>query len=109
MGYCHNIITTEDGTMGDVLDIEMMKGSVFSQNPAGTVRNIFEFESKLQRMSVVYEDRGGLRVLAKGSPEEIKRRCVKESIPFKYDNILTKYAIKGYRVIALASKEIFDP
>ena len=33
MGYCHNIVITPEETIGDVLDIEMEKSSVFNQNP----------------------------------------------------------------------------
>ena len=47
MGYCHNVVSTSDETIGDVLDIEMEKCSIFSNRPQGTVLNIFEFESKL--------------------------------------------------------------
>ena len=41
----------------------------------------------------------------KGSPERIKELCISQ-IPTEYDNVLEQYTKEGYRVIALANKEL---
>lgn len=42
----------------------------------------------------------------KGSPEKIRELCVQTSIPFNYLEKLDILAKEGYRIIALARKEI---
>ena len=41
----------------------------------------------------------------KGSPEKIKELCISQ-IPTEYDTVLEQYTKEGYRVIALANKEL---
>ena len=67
----------------------------------------FEFTSKLQRMSAVVkcsQDDGFYRLHIKGAPEKIRELCTSDSIPENFHEILSKYTIKGLRVLALASK-----
>jgi cation-transporting ATPase 13A2 len=66
----------------------------------------FDFESKLQRMSVIVKkqtkemEHGEYHCIVKGSPEMIKSLSKWESIPANYDLILNEYTCKGYRMIA---------
>lgn len=45
-----------------------------------------------------------LTVYTKGAPEIIAGMCVPESIPAYFQQMLSVYTEKGYRVIALATK-----
>ena len=72
---------------------------------------INEFSSNLKRMSVV-----AYRIIdetcrsyAKGSPEAIKEICLNESLPSSYDSIFSRLTEMGYRVVALAYKELPFP
>ena len=73
----------------------------------GIVRR-FDFESKLQRMSVVVKDYqdNSFKLHLKGSPEKVQELCKPETIPQEFQEILDNYTVKGYRVIALATKTI---
>lgn len=68
----------------------------------------FDFESKLMRMSVIVKNTGTGRIwsFVKGSPEKIQELCVPESIPADFDVVLDEYTRKGYRVIALAARQL---
>ena len=70
----------------------------------------FDFESKLQRMSVIakHASDGTLRAYVKGSPEKIAELCVPQSLPANYQEILSTYTTKGLRVIALAHRVLAD-
>ncbi|KAJ5095152.1 cation-transporting ATPase [Penicillium argentinense] len=71
----------------------------------GVLRN-FEFVSHLRRASVVVRQFGdnGASFFVKGAPESIRDICVPESLPSDYDEFLSYYTHKGYRVIACATK-----
>ena len=68
----------------------------------------FDFNSNLQRMSVIGKEINEkyFKVFCKGSPEKIKKLCLKETIPLNYDEILDFYAAKGYRILATACQFI---
>ena len=60
-------------------------------------------------MSVICKnhiDRGGYKSFVKGSPEKIYDLCKRESIPYNFQEILKEYTQEGYRVIAVAYKEL---
>ena len=42
----------------------------------------------------------------KGSPEKISELCDPNSLPSNYDEVMSNYTKDGYRVIALATKEL---
>ncbi|KAJ3413075.1 hypothetical protein HDV05_008529 [Chytridiales sp. JEL 0842] len=44
-------------------------------------------------------------VFVKGAPEVMRSICLPSSIPANYDDLLRRYAHRGYRVIACASKK----
>jgi cation-transporting ATPase 13A3/4/5 len=59
-------------------------------------------------MSVICKNEidGKFRAFVKGSPELISTLCLSESIPSNYKEVLDNYTKEGYRVIALATKEL---
>ena len=71
----------------------------------------FEFESKLQRMSVLGKNHLNNQnyLYLKGSPEKVKELSVVNSIPNNYDAILEDYTQRGYRVISLAYRPVDIP
>uniref|UniRef100_A0AAR2JBK1 P-type ATPase A domain-containing protein n=1 Tax=Pygocentrus nattereri TaxID=42514 RepID=A0AAR2JBK1_PYGNA len=68
----------------------------------------FPFSSTLQRMSVVTVGPGGGSACCflKGSPEMVASYCVKESVPSQFTNTLREFASEGFRVLALAYREL---
>lgn len=46
------------------------------------------------------------KVFVKGSPEKIGELCVPATLPLDYEEVLARYTMQGYRVIALAVKEL---
>lgn len=44
------------------------------------------------------------KAFCKGSPEKIKELCKPDTIPSNFNEILSKYTTKGYRVLALGAK-----
>ena len=73
----------------------------------GIVRR-FDFVPKLQRMSVITKNvnENFYKVFCKGSPEKLRELCLPETIPETFNDTLNKYAIKGFRVLAMAFKTI---
>ncbi|GME46159.1 ATPase P-type K/Mg/Cd/Cu/Zn/Na/Ca/Na/H-transporter [Neofusicoccum parvum] len=68
----------------------------------------YEFVSQLRRASVVvrqFGDRGG-HIYVKGAPECMKDICRPESFPPDYEELLSYYTHRGFRVIACAAKTI---
>ena len=129
MGTCHNVaISVENGArlmLGDPMEIKMIDfSSYYDIEPKrrdaiyamhNSVRDLvynvyrrFEFLSEVGRMSVVAqaEGRKEIRVYAKGAPEIMKTLCEPSSIPKNYDERLADYTILGYRVLALAWRDL---
>lgn len=73
----------------------------------GVLRS-FEFVSHLRRASVIVRQHGdpGATVFVKGAPEVMKDICTPSSIPDDFDDLLSYYTHKGFRVIACASKYV---
>ncbi|KAL4080351.1 hypothetical protein V8B97DRAFT_2020959 [Scleroderma yunnanense] len=73
----------------------------------GVIRT-FEFVSSLRRMSVVVKrlKSSSMEVYAKGAPEVMAEICERSSLPHDYDDLLSYYTRRGYRVIAIAGKSI---
>lgn len=61
-------------------------------------------------MSVICKNQydNKFRVFVKGSPEKICELCLPESLPHNFVDIMSSYTKDGYRVIALATKEMPD-
>ncbi len=68
----------------------------------------FTFSSSFLRMSVLAKTLNSdhLDVYTKGAPEKIAELCRQETIPANFNELLQKYTANGYRVIALAGKEL---
>ncbi|XP_055864481.1 polyamine-transporting ATPase 13A3-like [Biomphalaria glabrata] len=85
------------------------KGSldILNNIELGIVRQ-FPFSSSLQRMSVVTRRLGAKNfdLYVKGSPEMITSLSKPETIPQNFHQVLQSYTQHGYRVIALASKQL---
>ncbi|KAI0318235.1 hypothetical protein OF83DRAFT_1057181, partial [Amylostereum chailletii] len=73
----------------------------------GVIRT-FEFVSQLRRMSVVVKrlKSTSMEVYVKGAPEVMTDICDRDSFPDDYDDLLSYYTKRGYRVIAIAGKSI---
>lgn len=73
----------------------------------GIIRE-FPFSSSAQRMGVIIRKLGGQRFeyYAKGSPEMILNFVRPETVPDDFSDILETFTQEGYRVIALAHKEL---
>ena len=82
-----------------------------NENPVpvelGILRS-FEFVSHLRRASVIVRSRGdpGASIYVKGAPEALKEICTPSSIPSDFDDLLSYYTHRGFRVICCASKYI---
>ncbi|XP_049881693.1 polyamine-transporting ATPase 13A3-like isoform X2 [Pectinophora gossypiella] len=65
-----------------------------------------QFVSSLQRSSVVVRMLGEdiLRVYCKGAPEMLRTLCRPETVPDNLNEVLSSYAEKGYRVIAMSTR-----
>lgn len=88
-------------------DIDDNNGTQTSNSPIelGVLKQ-FEFVSQLRRASVIVRNFGSLGgdVYVKGAPECMKDICRPESFPADYDDLLSYYTHRGYRVIACATK-----
>lgn len=73
----------------------------------GVIRT-FEFVSSLRRMSVIVKrlKSSSMEIYVKGAPEVMGEICEKDSFPDDYDDLLSYYTKRGYRVIAMAGKSI---
>lgn len=131
MASCHSIMNLEgtDKLIGDPMEIKLFefggyrlvekspvitnyKENLFSyEGPVsqGTVFRRFEFNSEIHRMSVIASstsNQSSAFVYSKGAPETMLKIMKGDGIPGNYKEILEKYTSCGFRVLAVASKEI---
>lgn len=73
----------------------------------GVVRQ-FPFSSTLQCMSVICRELSKPHMVAytKGAPEKLQTMCLPETCPSDFNARLSEYTVKGYRVIAIAHKNL---
>ncbi|OAT12298.1 ATPase [Blastomyces gilchristii SLH14081] len=73
----------------------------------GVLRS-FEFVSQLRRSSVIARQFGdpGAFIFVKGAPECMKDICLPESLPPDFEDLLSFYTHRGFRVIACATKHV---
>ena len=69
------------------------------------LRRRFDFNSALMRSSSIVSCSNSNKAFIKGAPEKIRELCIGE-IPADFDTVLEEYTKNGYRVIALAHKEL---
>ncbi|KAL4468758.1 hypothetical protein ABPG74_005261 [Tetrahymena malaccensis] len=125
-GSCHGVYLVNGENLGDELDIRMIEFSQFkilsdesteykfrvqrkTDDCFLNIYKVWEFESTLQRMTVIMQDEQDKKLygIIKGSPEKLFEMCNKDSIDEKnYNKILNELTNKGLRVIAFGYKEI---
>eukprot|EP00826_Nyctotherus_ovalis_P049291 TRINITY_DN593_c0_g2_i2.p1 TRINITY_DN593_c0_g2~~TRINITY_DN593_c0_g2_i2.p1 ORF type:complete len:863 (-),score=314.14 TRINITY_DN593_c0_g2_i2:424-3012(-) len=132
MASCHALAMVKDRVIGDPLDKEMFNGTHWKleevlgredkivtfmtaadkpKEKAATQLGIvkrFDFNSKLQRMSVFVRNMntGKIRLYTKGSPEKLSELSRPETIPNNFTDVLSLYTQKGCRVLALATRAL---
>ncbi|KAF5284129.1 hypothetical protein FQR65_LT00129 [Abscondita terminalis] len=118
MASCHSLTIINDELVGDPLDVKMFDATgcsledgyhsrlVRRSNCDLEVLRQFPFSSNLQRMSVVVKGSNGLTLFCKGSPEMISSLSLHETVPISLSITLLAFTRKGYRVIAIASKNL---
>lgn len=134
LAACHSLTRIDNELAGGPLEVEMFNATGWNLfEPGGAEDENFDqieptyvmcpnnqhkiihlrqfpFSSEDARQTVVVEHFNGstkkLRSLIKGAPETIEKLCSRESVPISFKNVLDGYSQKGYRVIALASKEL---
>ncbi|KAL9571563.1 hypothetical protein ACKAV7_004205 [Fusarium commune] len=135
MATCHSLRSVDDELVGDPLDLKMFEftrwtyeegkqsaseedeeqgglAPSIARPPNGNielgVQKSFEFVSNLRRASVIVRQFGQKSgdIFVKGAPEAMKEICRPESFPDDYDELLSWYTHKGYRVIGVASRHL---
>jgi cation-transporting ATPase 13A2 len=91
----------------DFSDCSQPKKQIQTNYQLALIRR-FDFSSKLQRMSVIVKSflDQSFKAFVKGSPERVRELCKLESLPKNFDEILEKYTECGYRVLALAVRDL---
>ena len=89
------------------INYEQINNQITDHYEIGIIRR-FDFSSKLQRMSVLAKNliESNYICYCKGSPEKIKELCLPKTIPENFNDELNFFTTKGYRVLALACKNI---
>ncbi|KAL8813097.1 MAG: hypothetical protein Q9200_000513 [Gallowayella weberi] len=92
------------------LDFEV-DGSGESENNNAIQLSIikgFEFVPQLRRASVIVSEAGNrdANIYVKGAPECMRDICRSESFPLDYEDLLSFYTQRGFRVIACATKQV---
>ena len=68
--------------------------------------HVYEFQSALQRMTVVCRDDAQRHwVFTKGAPEVVQALCAPSTVPASFTATFAAYARQGYRVLAIACKQ----
>ncbi|KAG7289017.1 hypothetical protein NEMBOFW57_005378 [Staphylotrichum longicolle] len=135
MATCHSLRMVDDEPVGDPLDLKMFEftgwsyeegnlgGATADEEEQGNlhpsvarppvpfelgVLKAFEFVSQLRRASVIVRTFGRPSgdIYVKGAPECMREICRPESFPADYEELLSQYTHKGYRVIGCATKHI---
>lgn len=95
---------------GMEFDLDEEQSSPNSKRPIelGVLKS-FEFVSHLRRASVIVRQFGDPSgdIYVKGAPEVMKEICRPDSFPADYEELLSFYTHRGFRVIGCATKHIF--
>ncbi|KAM3482655.1 hypothetical protein MY5147_000001 [Beauveria neobassiana] len=135
MATCHSLRSVDEELVGDPLDLKMFEFTNWSfeegrqstgdgeDDESGLAPSIakppdgqfelgvlksFEFVSQLRRASVVVRQFGKKSgdIFVKGAPEAMREICDPESFPVNYEELLSHYTHKGYRVIGCATRHL---
>jgi len=125
LATCHDIAAVGEIVAGDPMEIKLVEFTgltyAFSENReilfhmknergpqlAGLKR--FEFNSNLQRMSMISCPAGNTqqkRIYVKGAPEVLLNLCHPNTIPVDFKECLGRYTSNGYRVLALCYRDL---
>lgn len=127
LSTCHSVAYYNNELIGDPIDVKMLEFSGYTydfeqkmgkqtstvvHNAEETIEilKVFEFHSEFQSMSVLIQpakEENKLYFCMKGAPEKLKLIC--SDIPPEYDAVINKLSISGFRILALAYKEIQAP
>ncbi|KAM0681505.1 hypothetical protein GINT2_000017 [Glugoides intestinalis] len=104
LSCCHNLISVDGQIKGDPMEIAIFNHSF--DKSAFKILQQFSFSSELKRQCVLAEidgNKGKMLFCMKGAPETVKNYL--SEVPENYMDY-EEYAEKGFRVIALACREI---
>ena len=85
-----SIIMEEPGQEGSHSDIQTLEGEGTDLTPENNLNGVYLY-------------------VCKGAPEVIKEKCVPETVPEDFREVLNEFAQQGMRVLALAIKKTNDP
>ncbi|KAK0392169.1 hypothetical protein NLU13_1667 [Sarocladium strictum] len=136
MATCHSLRVVDEELVGDPLDQKMFQFTQWTfeegkqmssegddDEQGGLAPSVarpstgelelgvlksFDFVSHLRRASVIVRPFGKKSgdVYVKGAPEAMREICRPESFPHDYEELLSHYTHKGYRVIGCATKHL---
>ena len=125
MGTCHNVVLMHNHMVGDPMEVKLVHFSEFTYKAGGgggevlfamqsasgnfNVLKKFEFNSNVQRMSVIASPENEPKhkfLFCKGAPEVLKNLSNSATLPSNFDATLNDYTINGYRVLGLAYREL---
>ena len=127
LGCCNNSANINNSLYGNKRDTALIKASgfdlQFQESSSEKLDRIFSLESSDLKLtetrvfendeinslfSVMVEDEKKEKffLLTKGDPASIKTVCTGESIPLNFDDTIRKYSNKGFRLIAICSKDL---
>uniref|UniRef100_A0A914C2A8 Cation-transporting ATPase n=1 Tax=Acrobeloides nanus TaxID=290746 RepID=A0A914C2A8_9BILA len=111
--------TTPDNQVEETARFDMLQPTVLrspvhhfgaeSETELAVIRQ-FTFSSSLQRMAVIVhnpkEESRSMHIYVKGAPEMIASLCEPDTVPENYQEVVNEYAQHGYRLIAVASRNL---
>ena len=127
LGCCNNSAKINNSLYGNKTDSALITASgfdlqfqesssekldrIFSSNSFDlnlTETRVFESDERNSLFSVLVEEekKEQFFLLTKGDPASIKTVCTGESIPLNYDDTIRKYSNKGFRLLAICSKDL---
>lgn len=136
MATCHSLRSVDGELVGDPLDQKMFEftnwtfeegkqsaGDADDEEQGGLAPSIarppdgslqlgvvksFEFVSQLRRASVIVRHFGAKSadIYVKGAPEAMREICRSDTFPADYEERLSYYTHKGYRVIGCATRHL---
>ncbi|XP_055933126.1 polyamine-transporting ATPase 13A3-like [Argiope bruennichi] len=106
----------QEPTVEDIVPFEYIPPRIVFPNipgdkqPSVAIVKMFPFESSLKRTSVVTQTEGSERfqVFLKGAPELVVSLSREETVPDDVMDVLEYYSSQGFRVIAVACKNLPD-
>ena len=112
IGGCHTLTCDEKGLLGDPIEkaaVTALGATVkefsteFSFGEVSILRR-FAFNSEVKRMSTVIKETQSLKLVCKGAPEVLSKVMAEK--PKYYEDLVSHFSGQGFRVLALAYKEL---